>query len=128
MRTAPSMSEPDARLFKSLRLYCQLTAIAVMVLGCMVLYGWAFHIEILKTVLPGLVPMKANSATSMVCSGISLWLLLSDESRVLRHRIARLLAIVPTLFGAATLSEYIFGVNLRIDQLLFRDILRARAT
>ena len=39
------MSEPNARLFRSLRLYCQVTAIAVMALGCVVLYGWAFGIE-----------------------------------------------------------------------------------
>ena len=111
------MSEPNARLFKLLRVYCQATAIAVMGLGCTVLYGWEFHVEILKTVLPGLVAMKANSATSMVCSGLSLWLLLRGESHILSHRIARFLALVPTLFGAATLSEYIFRVNLGVDQL-----------
>jgi diguanylate cyclase (GGDEF)-like protein/PAS domain S-box-containing protein len=122
------MSEPNARLFKLLRVYCQATAIAVMGLGCTVLYGWEFHVEILKTVLPGLVAMKANSATSMVCSGLSLWLLLRGESHILSHRIARFLALVPTLFGAATLSEYIFRVNLGVDQLLFRDLLVSRGT
>jgi diguanylate cyclase (GGDEF)-like protein/PAS domain S-box-containing protein len=113
------MSEPNARLFKSLHLYCQVTAIGVMALGCVVLYGWAFNIETLKTVLPGLASMKANTATGLACSGASLWLLLPSKPRRPTDYIARLLALVPTLIGLLTLSEYIFRVNLGIDQLLF---------
>ncbi len=115
------MSEPNARLFKSLRLYCQVTAIAVMALGCVVLYGWAFGIEQFKTVFPGLVSMKVNTAAGMLLSGVSLWLLLPGASRTLRGHIARFLGFLVALLGAGTLTEYLFGLNLGIDQLLLKD-------
>jgi hypothetical protein len=89
--------------------------------GYLVLYGWAFHIELLKSVLPGLVEMKTNMAFGLAFSGTSLWLLLPGESRTPKNRIARLLVLVVTLIGAATLSKYVFGLNLRIDELLFNE-------
>ncbi len=114
------MSEPNARLFKSLHLYCQFTAIAVMGLGGVVLYGWAFGIEPLKTVFPGLVTMKVNTALGLIFSAASLWLLLPGASP-LRGRVARFLALLVTSIGVATLSEYLFGLNLGIDQLFLKD-------
>src|ERR1035441_2430621 len=116
-----SMSDPYARLFKLLRVYCEATAIAAVVLGCVSLCGWAFHIELLKSILPGSVLMKANTALGLAFLGTSLWLLLPGESRTRRGHIARFLALLVTLIGAATLSEYLFGLNLRIYQLLFRE-------
>jgi hypothetical protein len=102
-----SMSDSDTRLFKNLRLYCETSAIAVVGIGCVALYGWAFHIELLKSILPGLVAMKVNTALGLAFSGTSLWLLLPAESRTPRGPIARLLALVVTLIGAATLTRII---------------------
>jgi diguanylate cyclase (GGDEF)-like protein/PAS domain S-box-containing protein len=116
-----SMSEHNARLFKSLLLYCLVTSVAVMGLGCVVLFGWAFGIEPLKTVFPGLVTMKVNTALGLMFSGASLWLLLRGASRTLRGHIARFLAFGVALIGAATLTEYFSGLNLGIDQLLLKD-------
>ena len=115
------MPEPNARLFKSLRLYCLVTSIAVMGLGCVVLYGWAFGIEPLNTVFPGLVTMKVNKALGLTFSGASLWLLLPAASRTFRGHIARFLAFVVALIGAATLTEFLSGLNLGIDEFLLKD-------
>jgi PAS domain S-box-containing protein len=115
------MSDSDVRLFKLLRMYCETSAIVAVGVGCLVLYGWAFHIELLKSVLPGLVAMKANTALGLAFSGTSLWLLLPGDSRTPRNHIARFLAFLVTVIGAATLSEYLFGLNLRIDELLFNE-------
>jgi PAS domain S-box-containing protein len=116
-----SMCDHDTRPFKLLRLYCRASAIAAAGVGCLVLFGWAFHMEHLKSVLPGLVTMKANTALGLALSGTSLWLLLPGEFHAGRRKIAHSLALLLTVIGAATLSEYLFGLDLRIDQLLFHE-------
>jgi len=46
---------------------------------------------------------------------------LPEASHPSRTGIARFLALVVTLLGAATLTEYVFGLNLGIDQLFVKD-------
>jgi two-component system, cell cycle sensor histidine kinase and response regulator CckA len=122
------MSDSETSLFKRLRWYCQMSALAAIGLGLLVIFGWGFHIRVLLSVFPGHVTMKVNTALGLVFAGISLWLLLPGESRTRRGQIARFLALVVVLIGAATLIEYLSGVNLRIDQLIFGDPLGSNGT
>src|SRR5271170_1941423 len=115
------MVEAAARRFALLRIYCQGTAGFAVLLAGLVMYGWAFHIEGLKSVLPGLVTMKANTALGIALSGISLWFSLPGESHPSRRQIARFSSIMVALIGVAILIEYLLGLNLHIDELLFRD-------
>jgi len=116
------MTDPSAHRFESLHRFCIAAAIAVVAISCVVLFGWAFQIEILKSVLPGMVTMKANTAVGLALSAISLWLQIPGESRGPARTIARILAAILLLLGAASLSEYAFGIDLRIDQVLFLDL------
>ncbi len=113
--------ELEPRLFRDLRVYCQLTVFAVVALSCLVLYGWMLHIDFLMSVAFGLVTMKANTAVGLALSAISLWLQLPAEPSARRRYIARFVALLVVLIGVATLSEYLSGVNLHIDEILFRD-------
>ena len=122
------MTEPNLRLLKFLRTYCEASTIIAAGVGCLVLIGWAFQIDLLKSVFPGLVQMKANTALGLVLSSASLSLLLPDECSALRLRIGRSVAVLVTLIGAATLAEYLFGLNLRIDEMMFTEPLTAVAT
>jgi hypothetical protein len=70
------IADSEVRLFKRLRTYCEGAAIAVVILAGTVLLGWVFGIAILKSVVPGLVTMKVNTALGLALSAISLWLLL----------------------------------------------------
>jgi PAS domain-containing protein len=115
------MSPPNDRRFKFLMIYCELSALAVAAMGGLILCGWAFHIELLKSIFPGGVAINANMALLLALSGTSLWLLLPGDARTRLRHIARFLATLVTVMGAATRIEYLFGVNLRIDQLLFTE-------
>lgn len=42
--------------------------------GVVVLAGWAFDIPLARSVVPGTISMKANTAISFVLAGIGLWL------------------------------------------------------
>ena len=103
-------------------------SVAVVVIGCLVLAGWTLDVEWLKSVLPGYVSMKANTATGLVLSSMTL-VLLSFEKVAKRTRFwtAAMAAVVLAL-GVLTLSEYLCEWNLGIDQGLFRDTSNAVET
>ncbi len=93
------MSDDNVRLFKFLRLYCQASAVAVVGIGCMVLIGWAFHVEFLKSILPGLVTMKANTALSLALSAASLLIQLSNPPPGSQRYLGRVIALLVTLLA-----------------------------
>ncbi len=126
--SASSMPSSKAQHYKFLRIYCKVSAIAVAAIGGLILCGWAFHIELLKSVFPGGVAIKANMALLLFLSGTSLWLLLPDNTWPPVRHIARFLAMLVTLIGAATRMEYLFGVNLHIDQILVTEAVGAGTT
>jgi len=122
------ISDADARFRIRLRLFCAGSAIVSVVLGSLVLCGWTFQHTILKSVFHGLVAVKANTALALVLSGISLWLLIPVESPPRRRGFAFIFASLVGVIGLGTLCEYLFGLHLGIDQLLFHDTAGALAT
>ena len=103
-------------------------AALVVVAGSMVLVGWAFDIAVLKSILPGWVSMKANTAVCFILIGVALLLttrqsaLSTPHSAILFSRLARFCVLLVGLIGLLTLGEYIFGWNPGIDQWLFREL------
>jgi hypothetical protein len=97
-----------------------IAATMVFLLGASVLAGWSFKVDVLKSVMASWVTMKPNTALGLVLCGIALGL--SEHSRIpLLRWIAFTAAALLIAIGAMTLSEYLFGLNFAIDQLLFRD-------
>ncbi|MEJ8837023.1 hybrid sensor histidine kinase/response regulator [Ramlibacter sp. AN1133] len=90
-----------------------------MAVGAAVLLGWALGIDALKSVVPGAVEMKANTAVGLLVAGAALWLRI--RGREWATAAAAGAAGLVTALGAATLVEYLTGVDLGIDELLFRD-------
>ena len=111
------------RLNYSLKFFSQVASAIVILVGCLVLVGWMYNITILKSVLPGLVPMKANTALNFILAGVSLWLSQAKQahkSGIRRYILQACLSIV-LLISVLTLIEYLLGWNLGIDQLWFKD-------
>ncbi len=104
-----------------LKSFSRSTSAIAFFVGCLVIIGWMFDLPVLKSVLPGLVTMKANTALCFMLLGISLWLLIPEQSSQMVRLIARVFAFVVAMIGALTLSEYILGYDLGIDQLLFYE-------
>jgi len=115
-------------LVQSLRLYARVAAELVAILGMAVLAGWALDVELLKAAIPGHVTMKANAALAFLLAGSSARLLCSERT-VRRLRLAAKAAgVVVAAIGLATLFEYVAGLDLGIDQLLFPDAPHAAQT
>ena len=82
-------------------------------LGIVVLAGWYTHTIILIQVLPTFVPMQYNTALGFLLSGLGVLALV--------YKLPRLVVVSGGLVatvGILTLIEYIFGVDLGIDQLM----------
>ena len=91
---------------------------ALIALG--VLAGWAFDLAPLRTLLPGLVSMKPNTALGLLAIGLALILCGAREGRW-RRITGCALSIQVALLALATLSQDLTGIDLGIDQLLYRD-------
>jgi signal transduction histidine kinase/CheY-like chemotaxis protein len=99
----------------------QVVAVLVAALGFFVLIGWVISSDGLKTVLPGYVSMKANTATCFLLSGTALFIGYLTRPAAWKRTWAFGLGLVVVLIGGLTLVEYVSGLSLGIDQLVFRD-------
>jgi signal transduction histidine kinase/DNA-binding NarL/FixJ family response regulator/HPt (histidine-containing phosphotransfer) domain-containing protein len=87
-----------------------------------VVIGWAADLPALKSVLPGAVEMKLNTALGLAAAALALMgLTRSFTGGVRPGRSTLLLATFVSLLGLLTLAQYAFGWNLRIDEALVLD-------
>jgi hypothetical protein len=95
--------------------------------GVLAMLGWLLDLEWAKAVVPGHVAMKANTAVSLIVLGGALGCLRSSGRSPLRAP-ARIGAALVGVLALLTLSQYIDGRELGIDQLLFHEPAGAIAT
>jgi two-component system cell cycle sensor histidine kinase/response regulator CckA len=115
----------DRVIAHRITLFIKTTSMCAVTIGALALVGWIVNARMLKSILPGLASMKANTAFCILLLGVSLWFSGAHSPRFDRiesKRMGMSCAFFATLLSFLTLCEYIFGLNLRIDQLLFRDV------
>ena len=108
------------KIQKKSLLTARIASIIVTLVGCLVLVGgWGLDLTFFKSGIAGAVEMKANTALCFILAGASLgWQTHQRRS----YRVAKGLAIAVSAIAILTLSQYLLGWNLGIDQLLFRDL------
>ncbi|WP_242056273.1 MULTISPECIES: EAL domain-containing protein [unclassified Nostoc] len=100
--------------------FSQKISIAVILIGCVVIVGWIKDITVLKSILPGWVAMKANTAICLILGGMSLWLWHEHSTIGVTRRAAQVCAALVLVIGLLTLMQYAFNLNLGIDQIFFQ--------
>jgi PAS domain S-box-containing protein len=101
--------------------FVRLAAVFGIGVGLLVLLGWLLNIPTVKSVLPGFATMKANTALALLLAGLSLWWLGASQVNARQRRLGQIAAIATALIGLVTVAEYLFGTDLGIGELLFRD-------
>lgn len=109
-------------------LFSKLSGGFVLLMGLLVLVGWAFDIPLLKSLHPSFVTMKPNTAVGFVLAGTSLLLPSVAGRRTLLRWIEGALPCLILLLGVLTLAQYIFGWSFGIDELLLQEDLNPIST
>jgi len=99
----------------------QLFAFLAILLGLVVIVGWAIDSEILKSVLPGYVTMKVNTAVCFVLCGLALLLGYLSRPRKWKKICATTLAAIVFVIASLTIIEYLTGISFGLDQLIFSE-------
>ncbi len=99
----------------------RLGAVTLITLGLTVLVGWTLNISALMTVLPGRISMKPNTALGFMFAGFAILYLGNESPKRAYGRLASTFACLVMGLGVLTLVEYGAGLDLGLDQLLFKD-------
>jgi signal transduction histidine kinase len=125
---------------RTTRMFVVAAGALALVVGALVLVGWALDINVLKSVLPEWVSMKPNTALAFLLCGSGMLLSRrrstpnADESAAAPDlstpwsRAGRLGTLLAGLIGLLSLCEYAFGWNPGFDQWLFPEPPGAVAT
>ena len=98
-----------------------LGALLTTALGGVVMVGWYAHLIPLIQVHPAWVPMQFNTALGFVQLGLALFSIHFRYSTL-----TKVLAIVVVILGGLTLSQYLTGLSLGIDQLFMEHYITTR--
>ena len=85
----------------------------VVLLGSIVLTGWAIHSAFLIQIAPNLAPMQPNTALSFLLSGIALLGIV-----IARPRLTLAASTITAAISLASILEYLLHENFGIDELL----------
>jgi PAS domain S-box-containing protein len=103
------------------RYFSRAASAAVILMGGLVLMGWLFDVENLKSIIPGMIAMNpGGTAVAFLLAGVSLWIQSAPASRRLRA-VAMACAGAVFLWALFRLGGYLFAWDGGPDQLLFRE-------
>jgi PAS domain S-box-containing protein len=95
--------------------FCRACGGFAAIIGVMVMIGWYAHWLAIVQIIPGLVPMKFNTALEFALCGVGLLLLTTCQSAF-----GIGLGIIVAIIGGLTLTEYLTGHSLGIDETFFK--------
>ena len=113
----------DSGWVRRLQRISYLSSWTVIILSCLVLFGWLFEISLLKTMVhPGRVPMNPLTSVAFLMAGGSLWLLLPETGSSRRRMFGFISIVFLTVIAGLKLIDFQL-VNQGIDEWLFSSTL-----
>ena len=82
-------SEVNEKLVSRLKNYSEFSSILIVIIGVLVLIGWAFNIAILKSPGAGFSTIKSNVGLAFILIGVSLWLMQAKRVNYNNRRVAQ---------------------------------------
>ena len=104
------------------RAVAKLATAAALILATAALLGWVLNDDLLRTLVRGTAPMLPVTAAGVLASSIA-WLLAGRASKW-RSGLAYAFALAVVIAGVVVIFEYLSGINLGIDRVLFPRLLK----
>lgn len=117
----PPQTQTDPRLVGIAKIFSEAAGIIVFLVGVLALIGWQFNLAVFKSVSSGFVAMKPNTALGLIFLGASLWFLQEKRSKHWVRYLGWTGGVASILIGATAVLEYLLGLDLGIDNLLFTE-------
>ncbi|HET9714107.1 MAG TPA: sensor histidine kinase, partial [Pyrinomonadaceae bacterium] len=114
---AMSLPEPQINFTHFARVTKAASGLAVLV-SSLVLLGWTFNLPILRSVLPGQPHMVPHTAVAFILASLSLATLKN------KRKFSVICAFAVVVIAVLIISEYITGLDLGFDKLLFSQRLQ----
>jgi PAS domain S-box-containing protein len=114
-------ARPPNRLERFLRSYPGWASFVALAVGDLVLLGWLFDIQVLKSLVPGFIGMNPLTALALAFAGLSLWLLRDQRRDARELRLGRAFAVAIACIGGLRLFGYLVGWEGGIDTILHAD-------
>jgi len=109
--------------FTSSRAFITAAGVITAALGLVVLAGWYAHIPAVVQLRPNLAPMQYNTALCILFSGAGLC-----AFNWSRRRMLLVFGGLVFIIAGLTLYEYLTGIDLGIDQLVFRAYITSQTS
>lgn len=114
-----SLAGPEPRVLRHISFFAAFAALFSVAVGFLSTIGLKYDIALLKITFPGVPVITMNAAVCLVLLGISLWLVRNPVG--IKARCGRIISGIVALVGLLSLVEHLFGRDLGIDRMLFRD-------
>jgi PAS domain S-box-containing protein len=101
--------------------YITFCSIIVGIGALVILAGWQFNVETLKSILPQYISMKVNTAIGFLFLATALWPLRKREQSRIGDRIILIFSVLVATIGLLSLLEYLLNWDLKIDELFYLD-------
>jgi PAS domain S-box-containing protein len=106
------------RLFKKCAL---LLSFFILGIGLSVLVGWMFDIALLTSILPSLIPMNPLVAVGFIIAAVAIIFMYDEETSPLTQSVVLVCSFIVLLIGLFRLMDILFGIDLHLDEILFKD-------
>jgi PAS domain S-box-containing protein len=115
------MEKSNTASINKMQAFPRVAAILVFLVGCLVILGWILDITALKSIFPGFVSMKMNTAICFGLAGVSLFVITIKNPKPGHRLLSQVFAVIIIVVGLLTLLEYILGLDFGIDQLFISE-------
>lgn len=114
--------QTDPSLIARCELISRLCSLLAVILGLVVLAGWAFDFETLKHLRPGWHEMAPNTALAFVLAGVALFAAIRKSRVALFHGVHFGAAWLLALLAALSLFDYLAAVETGINSIFLDNV------